>query len=196
MDFNKIEGLVTSAKLGDDEAKELLSEEFTPYISNLSKRSFINSYESDDIKNECYRILFKCVRQYNPDRQRFVAYATNAIKNSINHLIRTSVRRGSSEGLRALILDGKPDILPSMNIDTMDDLIISNLNKSCLRAAIKKLPSSEQELIDYVYFKSHTLASYSEFKRIPYPTAYGRKVTILNKLKKLLSSSNYTNTLN
>ncbi|SUY46965.1 RNA polymerase sigma factor, sigma-70 family [Clostridium putrefaciens] len=80
MYYVKFENLVKLAKNGYLSAKEELSAEFTPFILNLSKKSFINSYEFEDIKNECYGTLFKCIKVYDCDKHRFVAYATNAIK--------------------------------------------------------------------------------------------------------------------
>ena len=75
MDFNEIENLVELAKANNKTAKVELMVQFTPLILNLSKRSFVNSYEFADIKNECYHTLFKCVGLYNLDKHRFVAYS-------------------------------------------------------------------------------------------------------------------------
>ncbi len=41
-----------------------------------------------DLQHECYQSLFKCLSLYNLDKHRFVAYATNAIKNNMNDLIK------------------------------------------------------------------------------------------------------------
>ena len=65
MNYSHIEKLMLQAKNGDALAKETLVVEFTPLIQNLSRKSFINSYEASDIKNEGYRTLFKCVNLYN-----------------------------------------------------------------------------------------------------------------------------------
>ena len=107
MDFEEIESSVKLSKIGDKIAKEELMVKFTPLILNLSKKTFVNSYEFTDIKNECYHTLFKCVNLYNLDRHRFVAYATKAIKNSVNLLIRVSIRRNQSDGPETFVLDGK-----------------------------------------------------------------------------------------
>lgn len=77
MNYDYIENLVIKSKDGDEESKEKLVNEFKPFIINLSKRTFIHGYDFEDIMNECYRILFKCVSYYKPNTQRFVAYATN-----------------------------------------------------------------------------------------------------------------------
>ena len=65
MNYDYIESLVIKSKDGNEEAKEKLVNEFKPFIINLSKRTFIHGYEFEDIMNECYRILFKCVSYYN-----------------------------------------------------------------------------------------------------------------------------------
>jgi DNA-directed RNA polymerase specialized sigma subunit len=91
MDFNEIEDLVADAKSQNQQSKERLVEEFKPFIINLSNKTFISGYDTKDIQNECYRILFKCVSVYKLEKHRFVAYATNGIKNSINDLIRKRV---------------------------------------------------------------------------------------------------------
>jgi hypothetical protein len=48
------------------------------------------------------RTLYKSVAMYNPDRQRFAAYGSCLMKNSVNPFIRDSVRKSSSEGPGAL----------------------------------------------------------------------------------------------
>lgn len=59
MDYNIIENLAIAAKQGNTKAKEALAAEFTPLILSLSRKSYINSYDFEDIKNECFKTLFK-----------------------------------------------------------------------------------------------------------------------------------------
>ena len=54
MNYAYVENLVTAAKAGDLKAKEMLIDEFTPFIHSLSRRVFIQGYERCDIKNECF----------------------------------------------------------------------------------------------------------------------------------------------
>jgi len=53
MNFDYIETLVASCKNNDEVAKEKLAAEFRPLIYNISKRTFIDSYDIQDIQNEC-----------------------------------------------------------------------------------------------------------------------------------------------
>ena len=188
MDFKRIENLVTEAKLGDRKAKENLAEEFTPFILNLSKKAFIASYEFADVQNECYKTLFKCVSLYNHEKHRFVAYATSGIKNSVRLLIRASVRRSGAEDPSSLILDDKLDYTLCSDLEHMDDILLDADCKAKLKAAIKELDSSEQELITYVYFKKCPLKKYAALKGINYSAAFTKKNRILNKLGSSLIS--------
>lgn len=188
MDYNEVESLVELAKVGDKKAKEELMVKFTPLILNLSKKSYINSYEFSDIKNECYRTLFKCVCLYNCDKHRFVAYATNAIKNSVNLLIRTSIRRNSSDGPMAFIMDGKLENTLYSVLDDPNNFLINALYKNNLKAAIETLTKREREFLDFIYFKRNALKDYSKLKSIPYIQAINMNREILHKLKTFLNN--------
>jgi len=197
MDYDEIESLVKLAKVNDENAKEELMVKFTPLILNLSKKSYINSYEFADIKNECYQTLFKCVNLYNPDRHRFVAYATNSIRNSVNLLIRTSIRRNNSEGPEAFTLDGKLENTLFSELEDPNNFFINKLYRTNLKAAVATLNLDEQELVDYVFYKKHSLKDYSKLKNIPYSLVITRKTEVLYRLKKYLNNpTNDYNKLN
>ena len=143
MDYNEIESLVELAKANDKNAKEELMIKFTPLILNLSKKSYVNSYEFADIKNECFHTLFKCVNMYNLDKHRFVAYATNSIKNSVNLLIRTSIRRNGSEGPQSFILDGKLENTLYSDLEDPSNFLLSKIHRSNLKLAFNRLNIDE-----------------------------------------------------
>lgn len=107
MDYEFIETLVIPARNGDTKAKEKLIEEFKPFTLSFAKKIFIDGYDFYDIQNECFLSLLKCLQKYNPDRHRFVGFATNCMKNSVFALIKKTKRRASSEGLDALTFSGE-----------------------------------------------------------------------------------------
>ena len=147
MDFNEIESLVELAKANDKNAKEELMVKFTPLILNLSKKCFVNSYEFSDIKNECYHTLFKCVSLYNLEKHRFVAYATKAIKNSVNLLIRVSIRRSQSDGPESFIIDGKLEHTLSSDLVEPGSFLLYKLHRTNLKLALETLNLDEKELV-------------------------------------------------
>ena len=83
MDYNQMELLVIEAKNNNEIAKEDIIEEFKPFIYNFCKRIHIPGYDKEDLHNECFQVLMKAIKMYEPKQHRFVAYGTNAIKNSI-----------------------------------------------------------------------------------------------------------------
>ncbi|NRT75144.1 sigma-70 family RNA polymerase sigma factor [Clostridium beijerinckii] len=182
MDFNYIESLVIKCKNNDETAKEKLAAEFKPLIYNISKRTFIDGYNMYDIQQECFESLFKSVSMYNIEKHRFVAYATNAIKNNIKDLIKRIKSRSSTEGNEALKLyynfEGN---LPSEEIST-EVLLCEMCDYEDLRLALDNLTREEKEFIDFVFFKNYTVLDYSHLKNMCYSTAILKKNTILKKI--------------
>ena len=186
MNYDYIENLVIKSKDGDEESKEKLVNEFKPFIINLSKRTFIHGYEFEDIMNECYRILFKCVSYYNSDSHRFVAYATNGIKNSINDLIEKNISRSHLEGSSTLVLENVENTIQSNNVP-VDHNILREFDISLLHNALNKLTKDERELINYVFFKNNPVKKYAALKKIPYSTVITKKDFILDKIFMLIN---------
>jgi RNA polymerase sigma factor (sigma-70 family) len=183
MDYKHIENLVLLCKANNEEAKETLVSEFNPFIINLCKKSFVSGYEFEDIKNECYGTLFKCINLYDPEKHRFVAYSTNAMKNSINCLIRKSVRRQLTDGSKVIVLNTEMESILSSDINFVEDIIYKNQVNSKVRDIIKNLTSGEKELIYYIYYKGYSMKRYSDLKKKSYYSVVSIKMNVLSKLK-------------
>jgi RNA polymerase sigma factor (sigma-70 family) len=196
MDYKHIENLVLLCKADNEEAKETLVSEFTPFIINLCKKSFVSGYEFDDIKNECYRALFNCIKIYDPKKHRFVAYATNAMKNSVNCLIRKSVRRQKTDGSKVAMLDSTLENIPCCDMNFVEDTIINNQVKSLINSVINTLDEEEQALIKFIFFKGYSMKKYADYKKIPYFKIVDMKMNALNKLKILLNNNNHAISIN
>jgi len=182
MNFKYIESLVTNSKNGDPFSKEKLAEEFRPLIFNISKRTFIDGYEIYDIQNQCYETLFKCITLYNLEKHRFVAYATNSIKNNMNDLIKRIKIRSATEGNDALSLhDDVEKDLPSPDI-SLEDFLCDKCDYDDLRLALHNLTDEEKELIDFIFYKNNTVQTYAYYKNMCYSTACQRKKVTLKKI--------------
>lgn len=182
MDFNYVEALVGKCKNNDELSKEKLAEEFRPLIYNVSKKTFIDGYNIHDIQQECYKSLFKSVSMYDLEKHRFVAYASNAIKNNMNDLIKKVKSRSSTEGNDALSLcNNFEKDLPSQEISA-EALLCEKCDFQDLRLALKNLNEDEMELIDFLFFKNNTVQNYAYFKNMCYSTAIARKKIILKKI--------------
>ncbi|MFW2487413.1 sigma-70 family RNA polymerase sigma factor [Clostridium chromiireducens] len=184
MDYKYIESLVLRSKNGDSISKEELAKEFRPLILNIVKRTFLHGYDNGDIQNECYRTLFKCLSMYDLERHRFVAYASNAIKNNINDLIKRVKNRSLIEGSESLTLsDNLEHNLPSED-DRFEEVLCSKSDYKLLKIAIDSLNKEEKELIIFIFFKNNTVSAYAALKNMPYSTANRKKAVTLMKLSK------------
>ncbi|PRR81869.1 sigma-70 family RNA polymerase sigma factor [Clostridium vincentii] len=184
MNYNEIEDLVLRSKDGSKIAKEHLVKEFMPLIINLSNKTFIHGYEFDDLRNECYETLFKCLTYYNKDTHRFVAYATNAIKNTVYFLVRKSLKKASTDGAKTLIYTDILENSLTCNIKGIDDTLISNDNSENLEFAISSLSNEEKDIINFVIASKNSIKDYAKSRKINYSTAVNKKNLALNKLKK------------
>lgn len=186
MDYNYVEDLVRECKKDNKEAKEKLSLEFKPFIINLSRSIFINGYDYNDIQNEGYRILFKCVLLYNVENHRFVAYATNGIKNSLYDLLKKSKNRNCFEGYESLVLDDQLEhVLPDTDLSP-EEIISIKSEYNSLYTALHKLDKLENNLIKFVFFKGHTLKEFAKKYNISYYAAMTLKKKTLHKLKNIM----------
>ncbi|MBN1044145.1 sigma-70 family RNA polymerase sigma factor [Clostridium botulinum] len=190
MDLKYVEMLAKKSKDGDNLSKEKLIEEFKPFIKNLTRKTFIHGYDKEDIENECYKNLFKCLNSYNLEKHRFVAYATNGIKINLNDLIKRSKNRDNSEGSSALTLtDNLEHTLPSNN-ENLEEILCNQCDLKILKTAIKNLTEEEQELIDFIFFKNNTVRLYSNLKDMCYSTAAKRKMDVVKKIGRIIIGFN------
>jgi RNA polymerase sigma factor (sigma-70 family) len=187
MNCRLIEELVIDAKNGDMNAKEQIINEFTPFIINFSNKTFIEGYETQDIHNECFSILLRAIKQYNPNRHRFVAYATNSIKNSIYCLIRDTKNKSQVNGSSALTFTGDLESL-NLSIDgKIDNNLISICESKDLNDALSSLSDSEIELINFVVIQNIPVTQFAKLKSTNYTTTLRNKKNALKKLGNYLN---------
>ena len=182
MDYNYIEFLILSAKTGDSLSVEKLTEEFTPLIKSLCNKTYLNNYTKEDLQEECYLTLLKCIKTYNPESHRFVAYATNAIKNNLNYLIRKNLKHKEITSQDCLTSNGYLEDLNLSSKDKIDEEILHKHTKKIILEAIKILSNEEKELFIYVILKRNTLKAYSELKNISYSSTSKIKAKVLRTI--------------
>ncbi|GEP67065.1 sigma-70 family RNA polymerase sigma factor [Clostridium beijerinckii] len=189
MNYDYIEHLASKAKGGDLKAKENLIKEFTPLINSLSMRTFIHGYEKCDIKNECFLMLFNCIAKYDLNTHRFVAYATNSIKNNLLVLLKRYDNRKDIDGYFSLSDDIECNT--SLSNDMEDESMNLEYENIKLLSAIKNnLSDSERYLINFVFFMKNTLTNYAYHENVSYMTALKRKKKALKKLKSCIVGGN------
>lgn len=184
MDYNKVEQLVLLSKENNERAKEELVKEFTPLIKKLSYKNHIFGYEAIDLESECYQTLFKCVLYYNLNSHRFVAYATNALKNTVYYLIRKTCDKFKQEAIEYV---SDPEIIDStkhVNIQGSEESIYSDDDIEIIKKAVSMLSEKDKDILLFVVANKNTLKDYAAKNNISYSTALLRKKYALNRLKK------------
>ncbi|MDU1230853.1 MAG: sigma-70 family RNA polymerase sigma factor [Clostridium sp.] len=182
MDYSYIENLVSLSKAGDENSKEKLIAQFRPFIINISKRTFIHGYEFEDLMHECYHVLFKCISVYKLESHRFVAYATNGIKNNINELIRKNLNNIKVSGSASLTIDNYVEETYKDDVPEIIDILCLQYDNDCLKYALKKLTLDELDFINHLFYEDKTLKSYSNKKDWSYSYTVKRKRYVLDKL--------------
>lgn len=190
MDYKHIEYLLLSAKDENRQSTEKLTQEFTPLIKSLCNKTYLSNYTKEDLQEECYLTLLKCIKTYNPESHRFVAYATNAIKNNLNYLIRKNLIHKELTSQDCLTLTGSLDELNLSSKDKIDEELLHSYTKKSILEAIEILTDEEKELFIYVLLKKNTLKSYSKLKNIPYSKTSKIKSKVLNTIANYIENVN------
>ena len=190
MDYNYIESLLLSAKSGTNSSIEKLAKEFTPLIKSLSNKVYLSNYTKEDLEEECYVTLLKCIKSYNPESHRFVAYATNAIKNNLNYLIRKNLIHREITSQDSLTPTGSLDYINLSTNENIDDSILNSHTKRIILDAVQALTYEEKELFIYVQVRKNTLKSYAALKGMSCSTASKRKFAILKKISEYIEANN------
>ena len=127
---------------------------------------------------------------YNLENHRFVAYATNGIKNNLYDLIRKNQNRKIFDGNDCLIITDEFQKSLISNEINAEDLMCRKCDYTEIRNALSKLTHTEHEIITFLFFpktsSKHTLKEFSVLKNISYSAAIKRKNTALRKLYELL----------
>ena len=179
MNYDYIESLVIKSKDKEPEATNKLINEFTPYIINISKKTFIPSYTYEDILSECYTSLLVAIKKYDLNRHRFVAYALTSIKNNL-WLLSKRYNRFHLDSVDFI------DEIATNNIEVSDTLI-NNEEATYLTSIISKLSSEEYTLYKYLFIDNKSIKEYAYINNLQYHTVYWMKKNLLYKIKQFLN---------
>lgn len=184
-----LDELVLKAQKGDTFAVEEILKRFKPYIIKLSKTIYINGYDMEDLIQIGCITLIKAIKKYDLSKvNKFVPYATCAIKNNYYYEIRQKSKCNGETSLNQELEDGLQII---DNISSEEDIEGSYIIKEefvALKLAFSKLSNKDSEILSYVFMNNGKLVDYAKAKNIKYITSVKRKNSALERLKKQLTS--------
>lgn len=184
MNYQNVESIVKRIKSGDNAAKLELIKQFKQNINSLLRRTYIHGYENEDLENECYGALFHAVKLYDPDKHRFVAYATNAIRNQLYYIGRNTISQKFRNDDTGIIFTPELEKLMVADIDIENDFIKNSTIKK-VDDIILSLNNEERQMVYSLFFESKTLKQYAYENRIPYSAAFYKKNQLIKKIKRL-----------
>lgn len=188
MNYVYIESLVREAKIGNKNAQEKLFEEFKPMILKLSQKTYIDGYDFYDINHECYIALLKAIKLYDVSKHRFVAYATNAIKNNIKYLIRKSNSKGRSEIKDIFIETEILEQITQEHVPNLEDKVCDHLLMENIEEYINDVDPKYREILHYTLIKNETIKDYSKRKQVNYSTSVHMKKRGISELRNIMLS--------
>ena len=127
----------------------------------------------------------KAIKLYNPEQHRFVAYGTNAIKNSIHSILRCHLNKEGNNGtdIYSFTTDLEEYYKDTNYIDP-----ISNIDtKLQIQKAMNKLNANDRKLIEHLYFMDMPLRQYCKKYNLNYSASLKKKREILKKLYCILN---------
>ena len=172
MDFKNINKLIVLAKNGNKQALIELFDNYLPFINNFLKTVANDSYEFEDLKQECYLTLIKCLEKYDDTTYPFTSYYIKSCKNNVYSFIKTN---------RNICIDHYDFVEDSVDLDSV---VVHKLNLDKLKLALAYLKPEERRIIIDYFYNNLSLIEMSAKYNLKYITLVKRKNKVLQKLKK------------
>ncbi|WP_440250802.1 sigma-70 family RNA polymerase sigma factor [Clostridium sp.] len=170
MDYKRIDYLVSKANEKDTDSILELFNLYSPFLNNFLNSINIDSYDINDLKQECYLVLINCLRKYNYNFP-FTSYYIKSCKNRIYSLIKFN---------KEIAIDHYDFIEDTKEFE---DFCIHKLDVFKLKEALKTLSIEDKLIIEDYFFNNMSLIDMSIKYDLKYITLVKRKDRILRKLK-------------
>ncbi len=95
--------LIARCHQGDGEAVAQLITRYMPLVRSRAAGFYGPNLERDDLTQEGFLALLKCIRSFNPERQpSFAAFADKCVRNRLSTVVRRSIAGNSLSQARNL----------------------------------------------------------------------------------------------
>lgn len=185
-----INPLIIKAKSNDSDAMLEIINMLKPYIVKNARTTYIKGYDIEDLIQYGIMSAIQAVKSYDVNKNScFIPYATCAIKNNYNYLIRKICRTNVEASLNNVNDDGFELIEVIADTICIEDEIVKMENKKKILKALKNLKPDDIDILYEVFYKNTRLKSYAEKHMLKYTTCVKRKKKALNNLKREFEKS-------
>lgn len=185
---DEIQVLLIKSLRGNNKAKEKLLNKLKPAILSAIKRYYNVCQEYDDLIQEGYELILKCMKEYDFDKNvhflwfvklRLKYYYLDKNKKQIGCVSLNSPVFSDNENIELIdiIADEKPN---------HEEIVIKNENIRKLCYGIKNLTQRQKDIILRYYFKNQPMKDIAREMGISYRTVVNLKTKGINKLKKII----------
>lgn len=178
--YKEIGELYQRAKKGDMKAKETLLKNLTPLVISSIRRYYNKKNDYEDLIQEGYEIILKCIEDYNPKRQvQLLGYIKAMLKYHYLNKHREKVHLSLNEPLE----DGEMlDLIVGEEKDPVDRLIEKEEYMSLQKSLNTLTPKQKKVIIDF-YVENIPLGEIAKDMGISYRTVVNIKVNGLKKFR-------------
>ncbi|MGP4042111.1 RNA polymerase sigma factor [Gracilibacillus sp. D59] len=138
--------LLEKMRVGSQEAFDQFYQRYHQYIFRIAYKVLANRPEAEDITQEVFIEIYQKCDQYQGSR------------GSVKAWVAVKTRSRAIDRLRKKpeMLANKLEDIISNSSPAADQVVIGNMEKDILQAALKKLPFAQQQAIFHMYYSQFT----------------------------------------
>lgn len=160
---------------GNENAFSHLYKHYSPAIFGFIKRSIADTEIAGDILQEVFIKIFRNIKQYDSSKGRLYTWMINIARNQVCDHLRSS---GFKMQMQNRSLED--------SVNTINEQVQTETETSAIgvKELLDKLPETQSELLDLVYFKGYTQQEVAENLQLPLGTVKTRIRNGIGTLKK------------
>lgn len=176
------ERLIKRIAAGDGVALAEIYERYRRLVYWTAFKTMHDAASAEEIVQEVYFKLWRCAREYRPERGRFPTWLISITRNAcIDELRHRRVR----PVLESIEDEGQLDLLADKNGDGLDRI----LEQTRIAAALAHIPAEQRNVIELAFFEGLSHPEIASRCGDPLGTVKTRMRLGLTKLKGLLEES-------
>lgn len=179
--YKEINSLLAQSQKGDRKAKEKLALKLKPLILSSIKRYYNKATLYDDLIQEGYEVVLRCIRDYNKSKN---AYFLGYVKTMLMyHYLDKHKKKYNQVSINKPIGD-EIEIIDTIADDySLEDSVVMDHDIKTLWDNISNLTDRQKTVILLYYIKGISLKEICKRLNVSYRTVVNTKVYAIEKIK-------------
>lgn len=178
MQFQDESNLIQLLKAGNEQAFGVLYDRYSAMLFGILQRIVNDQREVEHLLQDCFVKIWQNIHQYDSSKGRFATWLINIARNQAIDFTRSKYfsQKQKNQPLENLV----HSIGSNHAVQTSDETI-------GLAQLVNKLPESNRQIIEWMYFEGYTQQEIAEKFNIPLGTVKSRARLALNTLRTFFS---------